>query len=118
MIHQALQQMKKMLGQLDTWLGAATSFAQTKAFDPNEFPRFRLAPDQFAFVRQVQTACDTAKLAAARLTGREAPRHDDSEQTLAELHARVRAVIAYLDGFSARDFDGAATRVVTQPRWE
>ena len=31
---------------------------------------------------------------------------------------RVRAVRAYLDGFSAGDFAGAATRVVTQPRWE
>jgi uncharacterized protein len=31
---------------------------------------------------------------------------------------RVRSVISYLDGFSAADFEGAATRVVTQPRWE
>jgi hypothetical protein len=27
-------------------------------------------------------------------------------------------VITYLDGFSAKDFEGAATRTVTQPRWE
>jgi uncharacterized protein len=27
-------------------------------------------------------------------------------------------VIAYLDGFTAKDFEGAATRVITQPRWE
>ena len=37
---------------------------------------------------------------------------------LDELRARVRSVIAYLDGFSAKDFEGAATRSVTQPRWE
>ena len=66
----------------------------------------------------MQTTCDTAKLAAARLAGKEAPKHADTEQTLDELRARVKSVQTYLDGFSAKDFEGAATRVVTQPRWE
>jgi uncharacterized protein len=111
-------QMKKQLGQMDKWLEAAAAFAKTKSFDPNVFVGLRLAPDQFALARQVQTACDTAKLAASRLSGRDAPSHADTEQTLDDLRARVRSVIAYLDGFSAKDFDGAATRTVTQPRWE
>ena len=115
---QTFHQMKKQLGQLDKWLDSAAAFAQKKSFDPNLFLGFRLAPDQFAFARQVQSACDSVKLAAARLSGKEAPVHPDSEQTLDELHARVRSVVAYLDGFSAKDFEGAATRVITQPRWE
>lgn len=110
--------MKKMLGQLDKWLEAAAAHAETKKFDPKVYLSLRLAPDQFAFAKQVQTACDTAKLVAARLGGKEAPAHADTEQTLDELHARVRAVVAYLDGFSAADFEGAAARVITQPRWE
>jgi hypothetical protein len=118
MYYETFCQMKKMLGQLDKWLEAAGSYAQSKSFDPKVFLGLRLAPDQFAFARQVQTACDTAKLAASRLTGKEAPSHPDTEQTLEELRARVRSVLAYLDGLSAKDFDGAATRVVTQPRWE
>jgi len=113
-----LCQMKKQLGQLDMWLETAAKSAQTRSFDPNLFLGFRLAPDQFAFARQVQTACDTAKLAAARLTGKEAPSHADTEQTIDDLRARVRAVINYLDGFSEADFAGAATRVITQPRWQ
>ncbi|HTB75640.1 MAG TPA: DUF1993 domain-containing protein [Polyangiaceae bacterium] len=115
---QTFHQMKKQLGQLDKWLDSAAAFAQKKSFDPNLFLGFRLAPDQFAFARQVQSACDSVKLAAARLSGKEAPVHPDSEQTLDELHARVRSVVAYLDGFSAKDFESAATRVITQPRWE
>lgn len=115
---ETFRQMKKMLGQLDTWLGAAAAFATSKSFDPERFLGFRLAPDQFAFVRQVQATCDTAKLGAARLTGKEAPSHPDTEQTVDELRARVRAVIAYLDGFTAKDFEGADRRLVTQPRWE
>jgi hypothetical protein len=118
MYFETVSQMKKMLGQLDKWLEKAAAFAQTKKFDPAAFLTFRLAPDQFAFARQVQTACDTAKLVAARLTGKEAPSHPDTEQTLDELRARVQTVITYLEGFSAKDFDGAAARVITQPRWE
>lgn len=118
MYHPMFLQMKKMLGQLDKWLEAAETFAKAKSFDPNVFVGMRLAPDQFAFARQVQTACDTAKLAASRLSGKEAPAQPDTEQTLGELRARVASVVAYLDGFSAQDFEGAAARVVTQPRWE
>jgi hypothetical protein len=118
MYYQTIRQMKKMLGQIDKWLEATVAFANTKSFDPNLFLGFRLAPDQFAFARQVQTACDTAKLAAARLTGKDAPKHADTEQTIEELRARVRSVVTYLEGFSEKDFESAATRVVTQPRWE
>ncbi len=118
MYFEAIQQMKKQLGQLDLWLETAAKFAQAKSFEPDTFLAFRLAPDQFAFARQVQTACDTAKLVAARLAGKEAPKHEDNEKTLAELRARIQTVIAYLSGFTAKDFEHAATRVVSQPRWE
>ncbi|MDP9036813.1 MAG: DUF1993 domain-containing protein [Myxococcota bacterium] len=118
MFFETIRQMKKLLGQLDTWLEAAAAFAKAKSFEPNVFLGLRLAPDQFAFARQVQTACDTAKLAAARLSGKEAPAHPDTEETLDQLRARVAAVISYLNGFSAKDFEAAATRVITQPRWE
>jgi hypothetical protein len=117
MYYDIVRQMRKELGQLVLWLDAATAYAESRSFDPNVFVGLRLAPDQFAFARQVQTACDTAKLAAARLTGQEAPSHPDTESTLGELQARVRAVIELLDAYKEQDFDGAATRVVTQPRW-
>ncbi len=111
-------QIKKTLTQLDKWLESAGAHATAKSFDPAVYLTLRLAPDQFTFAKQVQTACDTAKLAAARLSGKEAPKHPDTEQSLAELRARVASVLAYLDGFTQADFEGAATRHVTQPRWE
>jgi hypothetical protein len=111
-------QMKKQLGQLDKWLDAAAAHAKAKSFEPSVFLGLRLSPDQFAFARQVQAVCDVSKLAAARVTGKDAPSHPDTEASLEELQKRVRSVIAYLDGFTAKDFEGADTRVVTQPRWE
>jgi hypothetical protein len=118
MYFETIGQMKKTLGQLAKWLEAAQAHAAAKSFDPNILLGVRLSPDQFALARQVQTACDTAKLAAARLSGKEAPKHADTEQNLDELRQRVQSVVAYLDGFTAVDFEGAATRQVTQPRWE
>jgi hypothetical protein len=113
-----IQQFAKQLGQLDAWLDAATTHAKGKNFDPNVLLQQRLAPDQFAFARQVQIACDTAKQVAARVTGKEAPTHADTETTIAELRQRVASVRAYLATFTAKDFEGAAARVVSQPRWE
>jgi uncharacterized protein len=118
MIYQSIRQMNKMLGQLDTWLVKTTEYAQKKPFDANTLLAFRLAPDQYPFVRQVQLSCDHAKFAPARLTSKEAPKHADDEQTIDSLRARIRSVRSWLDGFSAADLEGAEKRVVTLPRWE
>lgn len=112
------KQMNKTLGQVDTWLVAAAAHAEKKGFDAKHFLQLRLVVDQFPFVRQVQMTCDTAKLGASRVTGKEAPSHADSEQTIDELRERIRATRAYLDGFTEADFEGAATRVISNPRWE
>lgn len=118
MYYEAFSQFKKTLGQLATWLDKAEAFAKEKSFDANLFLNFRLAPDQLPFVKQVQIACDTAKLGSSRLTGKEVPSHADNEQTLEELRARVASVLSILDGYSEKDFEGASTRTISQPRWE
>jgi len=118
MYNPLFKQMKKGLGQLVLWLDKAEEYAKTKGFDSNLFANFRLAPDQFGFARQVFVTCDTAKLAASRLTGKDAPKNEDTEQTLAELKARVLSTLAYLEGFGDSDFDAAATATITQPRWQ
>ncbi len=111
-------QFKKQLRQLDNWLSTASGYARSRNFDPDVFPVLRLAPDQFPLARQVQIACDSAKLALAYLTGTTAPAQEDNEKTLDELRARVQSVIRLLDGVTARDLEGAAARVVSQPRWK
>jgi hypothetical protein len=118
MYFEAFGQFKKTLVQLDKWLETAAAHATAKSFDPSVYLGLRLAPDQFPLLRQIQTACDTAKLAASRLSGKDAPKHADDEKSLDELRARIKSVLEYLNGFSAADFEGAATRKVTQPRWE
>ncbi len=111
-------QFMKMLRNLNAILGKADSFAEAKKIDVGVLLNSRLAPDQFNLTRQIQIACDTAKLAASRLTGKEAPIHDDNESSLPQLRNRIEHVISYLSTFSAADFKGAEERKITQPRWE
>jgi hypothetical protein len=113
-------QFDKMLGNLSSFLDKGAAYADSKKFDVTVLLNSRLAPDQFNLIRQVQIACDTAKLGVARLTGKveSAPVHPDTETTLAELQARIKAVREYLSGFSKEDFAGAEERKVSQPRWE
>ena len=118
MYFETIQQFAKQLGQVGVWFEAAEAHAASKKFDPSLYLGFRLAPDQFPLARQVQITCDTAKLPASRLTGKDAPSHPDTESTLGELRARLGSVTGYLGGLGPSDFAGAATRVVSQPRWE
>lgn len=113
-------QFSKMLQNLSAILNKGASFAETKKVDVAVLLNARLAPDQFHLIRQVQIACDTAKLGAARLTGKtdSAPKHADDETTLAQLQQRISDTVAYLASFTEADFSQAATQKISQPRWE
>lgn len=113
----AIPQFSKVLRNLSAILDKAAQCAESKKFDSAVLLNARLAPDQFALTKQIQIVCDTAKNGVARLTGKEAPVHDDSEQTVSELKARIDATLAFLATLTANDFVGAEERRVTQPRW-
>lgn len=108
----------KMLKNLNLILDKGAKYAEQKKFDPEVLLNARLAPDQFNLIRQVQIACDSAKLCASRLTGKDAPVNDDKEKTLPELKSRIDQTIAYLAAFKPDDFKGAEEKRISQPRWE
>lgn len=120
MIHTlVVGQFSKMLGNLLAILNEAEKYAAEKKFDVAVLLQSRLSPDQFNLIQQVQTACDTAKLGAARLAGTEkdAPVQADTEATLAEIKARIESTVAYLKTFTVESFAKSAERRITQPRW-
>lgn len=108
----------KTLGNLQKILDKSAAFADSKKITPEVLLQSRLAPDMFPMIRQIQIVCDTAKLCASRLTGLEAPVHDDKEVTLPEIKARIESVITYLKTFKPEHFQGAEERKISQPRWE
>jgi uncharacterized protein len=111
----SVPQLTKMLQNLGKWLEKGAAYAKTKSFDPNVLLTARLAPDQYPLVRQVQSSCDAAKFAAARIAGKEAPKHPDTEQTFEEIQKRVQTAIAYLQTFKPEDFAGAEKRLIALP---
>jgi hypothetical protein len=119
--HDAIRLFTKTLENFEKWMDKAGEHAKARSFDVDVLAQARLAPDQFAFVQQVQSACDQAKYAAAYLGGKAAPSHPDTEKTFAELRERIRKCTGFLAGFAEADFAGAADRKVAPPwlqgRW-
>lgn len=110
-----ISQFARALHQLDRCLDKATTYATGRKFDVNVLASSRLAPDQYELARQIQSACDSAKLAAGRLAGKDVPKHPDTEKTIEELKGRIASVLSILEGFRESDFDGAEDRVVKLP---
>ncbi|MBI4822587.1 MAG: DUF1993 domain-containing protein [Deltaproteobacteria bacterium] len=101
----------KGLKNIDKWIEKALAHADVKKFDPEIYVVARLAPDQFEFRRQIQSACDVAKFAVAKLSGTPPPVHPDTEQTIAELRARIKTCRDYLATISPEAFAGAEDRL-------
>lgn len=111
-------QFSKMLKNLDAIFVKAISFADTKKIDVDVLLNSRLAPDQFNLIRQIQIACDSAKICVSKLTGKDAPVHDDKEVTMAQLRTRISETVAFIATVTEKDFSGAQERKITTPRWD
>ena len=107
-----------MLGTLSTLLDKGAEHMRAKGLAPDALLEARLAPDMFPLARQVQIACDSAKSAAARLTGQEPPKFEDNEQTLDQLKTRVRRTLDYVQGVPSSAYAGAETRRVNFPLFD
>lgn len=79
---------------------------------PETLIQARLHPNMRPFVFQIRTATDTAKGAAARLTGSEAPSWKDDEETFAQVHERLGKAVEYLSSFAPEDFNGAENKSI------
>jgi hypothetical protein len=94
------------LKNLSAMLDKAQAHCEAKKIDPLVLAGARLYPDMFAFARQVQVACDTAKGALARLAGVEIPKYEDTEKTFGELKARIAKTVAFIETFKPAQIDG------------
>jgi hypothetical protein len=95
------------LTNLSAILDKAQAHTEAKKIDPAALINFRLYPDMFPMKRQVQIACDTAKGAVARLAGMEVPKHEDKEETFAELKMRIAKTIDFIRTVKPAQVDGS-----------
>ncbi|MGB5080017.1 MAG: DUF1993 family protein [Burkholderiales bacterium] len=99
--------MVNILKNLSAILDKAQAHIEAKKIEPAVLTHFRLYPDMLPMKRQVQIACDTAKGAVARLAGVEVPKHDDTEETFAELKARIAKTVAFIETIKPAQIDGS-----------
>ena len=100
------------LRNLSAILDKAAAHAEAKKLDPLVLTQARLFPDMFPLTRQVQIACDSAKAAVARLAGIEAPKNEDTEQTFAELKARIAKTLEFVESVKASQIDGSEEKEI------
>jgi hypothetical protein len=105
--YDATQLFAKTLGNLEKWMDKAETHAKDRGFEVDVLAQSRLAPDQYSFVKQVQSACDQAKFAAAYLSGGKAPSHHDTEQTFPNFffHATMAYAILRHNGVNLGKMD-------------
>ena len=103
------------LNALSAVLDKAAAFAAARKIEPSVLVQWRLAPDMFPLVRQVQIVSDQAKNGSSRLAGVEAPRFEDNETTIDQLRDRVARTLAYVKTLDTKQIDGAADREITFP---
>jgi uncharacterized protein len=60
-----------------------------------------------------EDACDYVKAAAAWLSGQTPPKHEDNEQTISEVRARIEKTIAFVESVEESQYAGASERKVT-----
>jgi hypothetical protein len=102
----------QMLRNLSAILAKAQAHCEARKIDPLVLTSARLYPDMFPLARQVQIACDSAKGAAARLAGVEAPKHEDTEKTFEELQARIGRTLDFIASVKPAQIDGSEEREV------
>ena len=112
MYYQVISQCVQSLKNLETCLDKAKHYADAKKFDTGVLLTSRLAPDMQPFIYQVQSACDYVKAAAAWLSGQTPPKHEDNEQTIDELRARIWKTVAFSESVKEAQYAGASERKV------
>ena len=112
MYYQAISQCTQMLKNLESWFDKAEERAGAKTFDVGVLMSGRLAPDMRPFIYQVQSACDYVKAAAAWLSGQTPPKHEDNEQTIDEVRARIRKTVAFAESVHEAQYAGAVDRKI------
>jgi len=109
---QTVSAMSRALLNLDAIVSKAEAHAEDRKIDPAVLAQARLYPDMLPFVAQIRIATDTAKGAAARLSGSEVPSWPDDEASFAEIHARIRTALDFLSSFKREQFEAAEERKI------
>ena len=112
MYQASVPRLANILKNLSAILDKAQAHADARKIDPAVLTNSRLYPDMLPMKRQVQIACDSAKGVVARLAGAEPPKHEDTEETFADLKARIAKTIDFIQTFKPAQIDGSEDKAI------
>ena len=112
MYQASVPRLANTLKNLTAILDKAQAHAEAKKIDPLVLSNARLYPDMLPMKRQVYIACDSAKNVVARLAGVEPPKHEDVEETFAELKARIAKTLDFIQTFKPAQIDGSEEKAI------
>ena len=101
-----------MLESLSAILDKGAEHAKTIKLD---LVNARLAPDMFTLAQQVRLACDHARDAVARLTGKNLSPVESHEKSFDDLKDRIAKTVEYLKLSEVSAFDDAENRDCSIP---
>jgi hypothetical protein len=102
----------RMLENLVDILEKAEAYCAERKIEPAVLLGYRLAPDMYPPLRQIQIATDQAKGMADRLAGVDVPSYPDTEATMEELKARLHKTIAFVKDVTPAQVEGAEDREI------
>jgi len=102
----------QMVDAMSGVLAKAAAHCEARKIDPSVLLGCRLFPDMFALTRQIQVAADFAKGGCARLAGVDAPKFEDTEETFAELRARLDRTAGFIRTLVPSQIDGSEDRAI------
>ena len=108
MYSQSVPALVKSLKALSGIIDKAATHCATNKIDEAVMTSQRLFPDMFPFTKQVFIATDMAKGGAARLSGVEIPKYEDTEVSFDELKARIAKTVAFLESASKTAIEASA----------
>jgi hypothetical protein len=102
----------RVLAAMSAILDKAVAHAEVRKLEPQALLQFRLYPDMFPFVRQIQSVSDQAKGGTARLAGVEVPKFTDTETSFGELKVRLAKTLEFVGAVRPAQIDGSEERQV------
>ena len=105
----------QMYAGLDGVLQKGSDHATARKVDEAVFLNWRLAPDMFPLIRQVQFATEIPARALSRLAGTEIPGFPDTEKSFEELRARVARARAHINDLPSAPMDADPDQEIRVP---
>lgn len=105
----------QMFTGLDRVLEKGAAHVAARQIDEAVFLHWRLAPDMFPLSRQVQFATEIPARGLSRLAGAPIPGFPDTEQSFAELRARIARARGLIGELPSAALDADPDRELTVP---